>query len=75
MISLIITHAPLKVSVDKALDITVHDLIHLSHLIVCSVILNHGVRGENVGTNLAPPGDFFFIPFKGVDLSSFFLLL
>src|SRR5574337_241982 len=50
--------------VDERLNLPVQDLVDTGGLQPRSMILDELVRGENVGADLAPPGDLLLVAFE-----------
>ena len=47
-----------KISIDKAVDITVHNSVYIAGFKAGSVILNHSVGHKYIGADLAAPSDY-----------------
>src|SRR5262249_42878161 len=54
-------NALVQVRLDKRIDLTVEYSIGIADLHAGTVIFYHAVRVEDIGTDLAAPGDIFFV--------------
>ena len=56
---------PFEIGIDKAVEVAVHNGPGIPDFVTSPVILDHGVRVEDIGANLSPPGNVFLLPFEG----------
>ena len=53
---------PCQICADKVINLTIHHRVHLTGFLACPVILYQSIGHKDVGTNLAAPADFLYIP-------------
>ena len=65
----------LQICIDKAVEVAVHDRLHIAVLAAGTVILHQRIRHKHVGTDLAAPLDFQLITLNIRDLLQVLALL
>ena len=63
-----------QIRVDEAVEVAVHDSVHVAGLVVGAVVLDHGVGHEDVGADLVAPCDLVLDALDVVDLVHMLLL-
>jgi len=57
----------------EPIEVTIHHILDVSHLVTGTMILHHLVRLKNIGANLTSPGYFPLFTILPLHLRSFFV--
>ena len=63
---------PFQISIDKGIQVSVHNRLDIAGFIAAAQILDHGIRLENIGADLGTPGDILDL---AANLTRFRLIL